>query len=75
MLNVLTNLGYSMVNCVVGGQILSKVSGGHLSVLIGIIVVAFTSWVMAMFGMRIFQIYERLVVFKKLCQFFRDRQP
>jgi purine-cytosine permease-like protein len=48
-----------MVNCVVGGQILSKVTGGHLSVLIGIVVVAFSSWVMAMFGMRIFQIYER----------------
>ncbi|CAI7634319.1 unnamed protein product [Penicillium pancosmium] len=60
MLNVFTNLGYSMVNCVVGGQILSKVSGGHLSVLVGIIVVAFSSWVMAMFGMRIFQIYERV---------------
>jgi purine-cytosine permease-like protein len=59
LLNVLTNLGYCMVNCVVGGQILSKVSGGHLSVLVGIVIVAFTSWTMAMFGMRIFQIYER----------------
>lgn len=61
MLNVCTNLGYSMVNCVVGGQILSKVSGGSVSVLVGIAVVAFTSWAMAMFGMRIFQIYERYV--------------
>jgi len=51
-----------MVNCVVGGQILSKVSGGSLSVLVGIVVVAFTSWVMAMFGMRIFQVYERYVI-------------
>ncbi|OQE24443.1 hypothetical protein PENSTE_c007G09669 [Penicillium steckii] len=59
MLNVCTNLGYSMVNCVVGGQILSKVSGGSVSVLVGIAVVAFTSWAMAMFGMRIFQVYER----------------
>ena len=59
VLNVLTNIGYSMVNSVVGGQILSKVSGGTISVLVGIIVVAVASWVMAMFGMRIFQIYER----------------
>ncbi|KAJ5358953.1 uncharacterized protein N7496_011366 [Penicillium cataractarum] len=58
-LNILTNLGYSMVNCVTGGQILSRVSGGHLSVLVGIVVVALSSWIMAMFGMRIFQIYER----------------
>lgn len=58
-LNILTNLGYSMVNCVTGGQILEKISSGNISVLVGIIVVAFSSWAMAMFGMRIFQIYER----------------
>ena len=59
VLNVLTNIGYSMVTCVVGGQILSKISGGSISVLVGIVVVALSSWVMAMFGIRIFQIYER----------------
>lgn len=48
-----------MVNSVTGGQILSRISGGHISVLVGIVVVALSSWVMAMFGMRIFQIYER----------------
>lgn len=59
MLNVFTNIGYSMLNSVVGGQILSRVSGGHISVLVGIVVVSITSWAMAMFGMKIFQIYER----------------
>ncbi|KAJ5578081.1 uncharacterized protein N7459_007045 [Penicillium hispanicum] len=59
VLNLLTNIGYSMLNSVVGGQILSKVSGGTMSVLVGIVIVAVSSWVMAMFGMRIFQIYER----------------
>ncbi|KAJ6109185.1 hypothetical protein N7486_001419 [Penicillium sp. IBT 16267x] len=58
-LNIFTNIGYSMINSVVGGQVISMVSGGQISVLVGIVVVAFTSWVMAMFGMRIFQIYER----------------
>lgn len=58
-LNIFTNLGYSMLNSVVGGQILSKASGGQISVLLGIVVVAVTSWAMAMFGMRVFQIYER----------------
>jgi len=58
-LNVLTNLGYCMVNCVVGGQILSRVSGGGLSVLVGIVIIAGLSWIMAMFGMKIFAIYER----------------
>ncbi|KAJ5917399.1 hypothetical protein N7466_010953 [Penicillium verhagenii] len=58
-LNIFTNLGYSMINSVVGGQVISMVSGERISVLVGIVVVAFTSWVMAMFGMRIFEIYER----------------
>ena len=58
-LNILTNLGYGMVNCVVGGQILSKVSGGHMSVIVGIIVVALASWVMATFRMSVFKFYER----------------
>ncbi|KAJ5677156.1 uncharacterized protein N7477_002789 [Penicillium maclennaniae] len=58
-LNVFTNLGYCMVNSVVGGQILSRVSGGHVSVLVGIVIVAGLSWVMAMFGMKIFAVYER----------------
>lgn len=59
ILNLFTNIGYSMVNSVVGGQILSVVSGGYLSVLVGIIIVAVSSWVMALFGMKIFQLYER----------------
>lgn len=61
-LNVFTNIGYSMINSVVGGQILHRVSDGHISVLVGIAIVAVCSWVMAMFGMKIFQIYERYVI-------------
>ncbi|KAJ5154909.1 uncharacterized protein N7500_010348 [Penicillium coprophilum] len=60
ILNLFTNIGYSMVNSVVGGQILSVVSGGHLSVIVGIIIVAVSSWAMAVFGMKIFQLYERV---------------
>lgn len=62
VLNIVTNLGYSMLNCVVGGQILSKVSGGHVSVVVGIVIVAFASWIMATFGMRVFQFYEKYVL-------------
>ncbi|KAJ5332517.1 uncharacterized protein N7506_006300 [Penicillium brevicompactum] len=53
LLNLFTNIGYSMVNSVV-------VSGGHLSVLVGITIVAVSSWAMALFGMKIFQLYERV---------------
>lgn len=59
VLNIFTNVGYSMVNCVIGGQILSMVSGGRLSVIVGVVIVSICSWSMAMFGMKVFQIYER----------------
>lgn len=59
VLNVLVNLTYGMLNSVVGGQILSKVSGGNVSVIVGIVVVSLASFTMATFGMRLFQFYER----------------
>ncbi|KAE8376311.1 hypothetical protein BDV26DRAFT_282764 [Aspergillus bertholletiae] len=65
-LNVLTNLGYGMVNCMIGGQLLSKISGGAVSVIVGIIIVALASLVMATFGMQIFQYYERYAWFPQL---------
>ncbi|EAW07746.1 putative purine-cytosine permease [Aspergillus clavatus NRRL 1] len=68
-LNVLTNLGYGMINAMVGGQILSKLSGGSVSVVVGIIIVALASWAMATFGMRIFQIYERFAWLPQLLTF------
>jgi purine-cytosine permease-like protein len=58
-LNVLTNIGYGMMSSTVGGQILSKLSGGAVSVVVGIIIVALVSLVVATFGMHIFQYYER----------------
>ncbi|GAQ10843.1 purine-cytosine permease fcyB [Aspergillus lentulus] len=68
-LNVLTNLGYGMINAMVGGQILSKLSGGSVSVIVGIIIVALGSAIMATFGMRIFHIYERFAWFPQLLTF------
>lgn len=59
VLNVLVNLTYGMLNSVVGGQILSKVSGGKVSVIVGIVVVSLANFTMATFGMRLFQFYER----------------
>lgn len=59
LLNVSTNLTYGMLNSVVGGQILSKISGGSVSVIVGIIIVSLASFTMATFGMRLFQFYER----------------
>ncbi|KAL4872793.1 hypothetical protein BDV12DRAFT_210135 [Aspergillus spectabilis] len=69
VLNVLTNLGYGMMSSMVGGQILSKISDGAVSVVVGIIIVALVSLVVATFGMHIFQYYERYAWFPQLTVF------
>ncbi|KAF2135342.1 uncharacterized protein K452DRAFT_239548 [Aplosporella prunicola CBS 121167] len=59
LLNVVIMIGYGMIDCIVGGQILSAVSGGHMTVVVGIIVVAVVSWLVAAFGITVFHAYER----------------
>lgn len=60
LLNLIVLLGYSMIDLVVAGQILSAVSSnGHLSVVVGIIVVAITTWVITTFGISIYHMYMR----------------
>lgn len=59
LLNIVIMLGYGMIDCLVGGQLLSAVAGGRLSVVVGVIIIAVISWVVVVFGMSAFQYYER----------------
>jgi len=59
LLNIVIMLGYGMIDCVVGGQLLSAVADGKLSIVVGIIIIALISWVVVVFGMSAFQYYER----------------
>ena len=59
VLNIVVLLGYSMIDCVVAGQILSAVSSNHLSVVVGIVIVAIIAWAITTFGYHTFHYYER----------------
>ncbi|KAH8423068.1 Vitamin B6 transporter [Aspergillus melleus] len=59
VLNVLTMLGYGMVNVILGGQVIFAVSDGHTAAPVGIIVVAVLTWFIATFGMHLFHFYTR----------------
>ncbi|KAE8144919.1 permease for cytosine/purines, uracil, thiamine, allantoin-domain-containing protein [Aspergillus avenaceus] len=60
ILNLIQMLGYSLIDCVVCGQILSAVSpNGSMSVAVGIVIIAVSCWVVATFGYQIFHYYER----------------
>ena len=59
ILNIVIMLGYGMIDCLVGGQVLSAVADGRMTVMVGIIIIAVISWLVVVFGMSIFQKYER----------------
>lgn len=59
VLNIVIMLGYGMIDCLVGGQILSAVADGSMSVVVGVIIIALISWLVVLFGMSVFQYYER----------------
>lgn len=59
LLNIIIMLGYGMIDCLVGGQVLSAVAGGQISVVAGTIIVAVVTWIVVVFGMSFFHQYER----------------
>lgn len=59
VLNIVIMLGYGMIDCLIGGQVLSAVADGQLTIVVGIIIIALISWLVVLFGMTPFQVYER----------------
>lgn len=59
LLNVVLMTGYTTIDCIIGGQVLSAVSGGKMTIAVGVIIVAIITLIIAVFGMAIFHKYER----------------
>ena len=64
VLNMIIMVGYGTISCIIAGEILSAVSNGTMSVVAGIIITAFVSWLVAVFGMGLFHVYERCVFYE-----------
>jgi len=58
-LNVIIGGGYSVVNYVVVGQILSAVSGYTMSITVGIVIIAVLSFVISLFGFKVIHSFEK----------------
>ncbi|KAM7211407.1 putative purine-cytosine transporter [Rhypophila decipiens] len=69
-LNIVLMVGYITCSFIIAGQILSAVSGGNMTVVVGIVVVALVCWVVAVFGMRVFHSYERYAWIPQLLVLF-----
>ena len=59
LLNIILMEGYSTIDCIIGGQVLSAVSGGTMSIAVGIVIVAVIQVAIAAFGLKAFHFYER----------------
>jgi purine-cytosine permease-like protein len=58
-LNVIEQLGWSSVSCITGGLALSAVSDGHVSIVIGVIIIACISLMFSFIGLRGVILYEK----------------
>lgn len=67
VLTLIIFIGYSLIDTVIAGQILSAVSThDSLSIIVGIIVTALISWGVTTFGYSVFHYYERYAWFPQL---------
>ncbi|KAI1199118.1 NCS1 nucleoside transporter [Nemania serpens] len=60
VLNLATLTGFCIVNCVIGGQCLSAVSGGALTPVVGIVVIGVLSLLISFCGYDVLHRYERV---------------
>ena len=63
LLNLLMQIGWAILGCIVAGQMFSAVNGGGMSIAVGCVVSALCTGLIATFGIAIVQIYERYVLF------------
>lgn len=61
LITIIGFLGWSVTNSVLGGEILKWLSGGHLSLSVGIIIVSVVSLVVALFGIEYVLKFEGII--------------
>jgi purine-cytosine permease-like protein len=59
LLNVIEQLGWASVNCITGGLALSAVSDGHVSIAVGVVIIACVSLLFSFIGLRGVLLYEK----------------
>ena len=58
--NVIACMGWSMVNSIVGGQVIEELSGGKCPLVVGVILIAVFSLVIALLGYKFVHYFERV---------------
>ncbi|KAH7924911.1 hypothetical protein BV22DRAFT_1195556 [Leucogyrophana mollusca] len=69
ILNLIGLCGFNIVNCILGGQALSSVTGGTMSWTVGIVIIAILAMLMSFMGIKVLNWYERVAWFPVLIAF------
>ncbi|KAK0932875.1 Vitamin B6 transporter [Friedmanniomyces endolithicus] len=70
LLNIILMVGYGTIDCIIGGQVLSAVSGGNMTIAVGVVMVALVECVIASIGLKFFHKYERFAWLPQLIVLF-----
>lgn len=70
LLNMVIMLGYGLVDCLLAGQLLSAVTNGSMTVIVGTIIAAVISLAITLVGIKPFHIYERYASIPQVLVFF-----
>ncbi|KAH7911184.1 permease for cytosine/purines, uracil, thiamine, allantoin-domain-containing protein [Hygrophoropsis aurantiaca] len=69
ILNLIGLCGFNILNCILGGQALSSVTGGSMSWTVGIVIIAILAMLMSFMGIKVLNWYERVAWFPVLIAF------
>ncbi|KAL1303047.1 hypothetical protein AAFC00_003357 [Neodothiora populina] len=58
LLNIITNIGFAIVNCIIAGQLISAVSEDTVPIAAGIIIVAVLGFIISLFGFAVIHHWE-----------------
>ncbi|KAI1113709.1 permease for cytosine/purines, uracil, thiamine, allantoin-domain-containing protein [Nemania sp. NC0429] len=59
VLNVIVQIGWAAVACITGGLALAAVADGHLSLIVGIVILAIVAVLISIVGLKAILVYER----------------
>ncbi|KAF2136823.1 uncharacterized protein K452DRAFT_236843 [Aplosporella prunicola CBS 121167] len=70
LLNIVLMVGYGTIDCIISGQIIAAVSDERLSIAVGVVVVSVVVGFIAVLGLPVFHLYERIAWLPQLLALF-----
>ena len=74
ILNLINQIGWGIIGCILAGQMFSAVNGAGLSIALGCVISALCIGVIATFGIAIVHTYEKYAVIHPIISIVRDEK-